>query len=329
MYGYRALIETMLNYGSEAKNTWLKNAFYYHDTAEAIGASSPGSTLTNLGLVSRYELTKDSKEVDLICKPHADLFMQNRPLIPNVDIRIKFIRASPEFSLMAEQEDPNKYIIKIVSASLIVRYIEPTSSIMVMHNKALMHGTTCKYPLHRCEVTTYCIPQGVMTHSRSVAISGQLPVRVIIGLIRNDALNGAYHLNPFEFRPYFLSHLNLIISGRSLMAMPLKPQFNDTANDSQYSRAYNTLFSGTDKGFHDCGNMISKKDYISGYTFYAFKLSEDFGDDYFGMKKEGNVQIDIHFSRAAAYTFNVVLYQEFLNILDIDKNRAIAFDYNA
>ena len=329
MYAYRSMIEMLLNYGYSAKTTWLTNSFFYHDTAETIGNGDPTQVPSNLGLFKRFELTQNSQTIDLLCKPHADLFMQNRPIIPNVDIRIKMIRAPPEFALMAGENDPNNYIIKIQSASLLIRYVEPISSIMVQHNRALENGTTCKYPLHRCDVSTYCVPKGIMSHCRSVAITGQLPVRIIVGLVRNDALNGIYHLNPFVFFHNYINHISIIINGRSLLATPLSPKFAGEGNSPQYSRCYNTLYSGTDKSFLDTGNMISKKDYPKGYTLFAFKLSEDFGDDYFGMKKEGNVQIDIGFSKPTEHTLNVVLYQEYLNILDIDKNRLVSFDYNA
>jgi hypothetical protein len=329
MYPYRAMIETLLNYGQGAKSTWLTNSLFIHDTAEGIADTLASDKGTNVGLFTRWMVMKHSKVTDLLCKPHADLFMQNRPIIPNVDIRIRMTRSSPEFTIMADESDPNSYMIKIVSAKLIVRYIEPSTDIIIAHNKALEKGNTCKYPLHRCLVTTYCIPKGVMSHSRSIAIVGQLPVRIIIGIVRNDAYNGKYSLNPFVFNHYHLSYLQIVINGRALTANPLTPDFDAASGSEQFARAYNTIFSGTDSLFQNFGNSISKKDYKQGYTLYAFKLSEDFGDDYFGMKKEGNVQIDIRFSKPTEHTFNVILYQEYLNILDIDKNRFVTFDYNA
>ena len=328
MYPYRAMIEILLNYGQGAKTTWLSNSLFYHDTSEGIADALVGGK-TNMGLFTRWMITKNSSIIELMCKPHADLFMQSRPIIPNMDIRIRMTRCSPEFSIMSDEADPNQYMIKIHAATLIVRYIEPSVHIMLSHNKALEGGATCKYPLHRCEVSTYCIPKGVMSNLRSVAIVGQLPVRLIIGIVRNDAYNGQYNLNPMDFSPYHLSQLSIVINGRSLMASPLSPDFNEAGGNMQYTQAYNTLFSGTDTLFHNFGSNISKADYKKGYTLYAFKLSEDFGDDYFGMKKEGNVQVNIKFSKATEYTLNVILYQEYLNILDIDKNRLVSFDYNA
>ena len=39
--------------------------------------------------------------------------------------------------------------------------------------------------------------------------------------------------------------------------------------------------------------------------------------------------MEIHFAEALAATINVVLYAEFDNVIEIDKNRQVLFDYSA
>jgi hypothetical protein len=329
MYAYRALLETLLNYGKEAKTTWLQNEMFYKDTSEGIDQTNPDAKPVNNGLFIRYNLTKNSKLVDLIARPHADLFHQNRSIIPNIDIRVKIMRSPAEFALMAPAGDPNAYMVKIHSASLLVRSLEVSAEISSRHQEALQNGQTCKYPLHRCDVNTYSIPRGVMSHSRSAAITGQLPVRIILGLVRNDAINGTYSLNPYDFSGHGLSFISLIVNGRTLTAKPITPQLTDPEDGLLYARAYETLFSGIDKQFQDAGSGIDISDYKKGYTLFAFKLSEDFGEEYFGLKKEGNLQIDLRFQKPIDHTLNVVLYHEYLNILEIDQNKMVSFDYSA
>jgi hypothetical protein len=45
--------------------------------------------------------------------------------------------------------------------------------------------------------------------------------------------------------------------------------------------------------------------------------------------KQGNVRLEIHFAEALPATINVVLYAEFDNVIEIDKNRQVLFDYSA
>jgi hypothetical protein len=43
----------------------------------------------------------------------------------------------------------------------------------------------------------------------------------------------------------------------------------------------------------------------------------------------GNLRVEIHFAEALAGTINVVLYAEFDNVIEIDRNRQVLFDYSA
>ena len=45
--------------------------------------------------------------------------------------------------------------------------------------------------------------------------------------------------------------------------------------------------------------------------------------------KQGNLRLAIHFAAALQATINVVLYAEFDNVIEIDRNRQILFDYSA
>ena len=181
LYPYRCMFETLLNYGKDAKETWLTSEMFYDDESEAIEQSDPTHTAEgNSGLFARYGWSQNSNIFDLICTPHADLFHQDRPIIPNVDIRLKFTRSPAPFALMAV-DNSKDYMIKIHEAVLLVRLVEPSDSIILEHSKALERGVTCKYPVHRCEMSSYSIPQGVMNHTRSSAVKGQLPVKSNIG----------------------------------------------------------------------------------------------------------------------------------------------------
>lgn len=108
---------------------------------------------------------------------------------------------------------------------------------------------------------------------------------------------------------------------------PLTPEFGNTAGLSSV-RAYQTLFSGTDKMFKDAGNHITRQDYDRGCTLYAFDLSPDLSSgQHFNLKKRGNLRLEIHFRSHLHSGINIVVYAEFDNILEIDRARNILFDY--
>jgi hypothetical protein len=45
--------------------------------------------------------------------------------------------------------------------------------------------------------------------------------------------------------------------------------------------------------------------------------------------KQGNLRVEIHFAEALTATINVIMYAEFDNVIEIDRNRQVLFDYSA
>ena len=101
-------------------------------------------------------------------------------------------------------------------------------------------------------------------------ILGQLPKRIIIGFIDNEAFNGDFKLNPFNFHNYKINYLSLYVDGGT--SRPLQRVF---ANYHLYVDSFHTLFSGTGMPFLNMGNSIDRENYRGGYCLFAFDLTPD------------------------------------------------------
>jgi len=100
--------------------------------------------------------------------------------------------------------------------------------------------------------------------------------------------------------------------------------------DRHYIRANNTLFSGTGKICRDEGTAIDRNDYANGYALYTFDLTADLGDKgNFNLMRQGSVRLVLKFTQALATTVTVVVYAEFENVIEIDRNRNIICDFGA
>ena len=69
-------------------------------------------------------------------------------------------------------------------------------------------------------------------------------------------------------------------------------------------------------------------DYGNGYALYAFDLSADLGeDDHFNLVRQGSVRLALKFANELAATVSVIAYAEFENVIEVDRDRNVVFDF--
>jgi len=189
----------------------------------------------------------------------------------------------------------------------------------------VLENATAKYPIRRVVCKTVTVPNGFRDVSHEKLFSGQLPTRIAIGLVGNEGFNGAFTRNPFNFRHFNLMEISVYSDWQQQYG--IKPLTTDFANDL-YVRAYNTLFSGNGKVFKDEGNGLDRISFSKGYALYAFDLTPDLGeDDHFNLMKQGTVRLVLKFHDALTENVTVIAYAEFQNVVEIDRNRNVIYDF--
>jgi len=249
-YPYRAMIETLLSYGGDAKESQLTSAFFYKDEAGRMDAADFAAATRNDGFFKRSKMAEKSHLVDMMGRIHADIFFQERYMLNEVNTKIKLIRSKDACCFMGTAG----HVVKIGSAVLLVRKVKLSPSVFLAHAKAL-ERTNAKYPIRRVVCKTFTVPSGFLDVSHDKLFSGQLPTRMVVGLVRNDAFNGALARNPFNFHHFGLNEIAVYVDGQQQQSIrPLHPNFEN----GQYISSYVGLFSGTGKLNKDDGNNISR-----------------------------------------------------------------------
>lgn len=316
-YSYRSYIENLLNYGSDAKTSHLTSGMWYKDTAKNMDAVDD----TNEGYTKRSKLTSNEKIVELYGKLHCDFFNQDKYLINGVEMNVRLVKSPDNFHLMGGNGK-----LQIIDATLYVRKIKINPSILIAHARALS-ASTAKYPITRVDIKTVTIPKDIQNKSLDNIYLGQLPKRCIIGLVKSKAFNGDTNLNPYNFYHFNQNFLSLYMDSVQIPSKPLTPNYAK----NQYTRSYHTLFSGSGIHFSDHGNCISLEDYPNGYCLAAFDLTPDLSshEPHWNIIRSGSLRLEIRFEKPLPETITAIIFSEFDNIIEIDKNRNIILDYSS
>ena len=323
-YPYRAYIENLLNYGTEAKQSQLTSELFYKDTAGKMDVANPAAAAVdaNLGLKKRAEFTNGNGVVDMIGKIHSDIFYIDRYMLNEVNVKLKLSRSKDTFSLMWTGD--NAFRVFIISASVFVRKVKLSPSVFLAHAKILESGMA-KYPIKRVICKSFTIPRGYRDVSSERLFSETLPTRLIIGCVDNDAFNGIKSKNPFNFKNFDLTEMSVYLDGQQQSIKPLKCNYNS----NEYVSSYLSLFSGTGRQNRDLGIDISRSEYKDGYALYAFDLTPDMSQEgHYNLIKQGSLRLDMKFGTALPNTVTFIAYGEFENLIEIDRSRNLVFDFN-
>lgn len=319
-YPYKAYLQTLLSYGREAKQTRLQTSLWHKDTRGQLDAAHNN----NAGLAARRRRVSESRTIELIDRPHLDLFHQDKLFLNGVNLKMKLTRSRDSFCLHSTI-DGAAFKVKLESVSLFVRKVKVSPSIQMGHSLALEKGSA-KYPIVRTVTKMFAVPEGGMQINQENVFLGQLPDRLVLGMIQNQAFHGQYRLNPFNFLHLNLNFLTLHVGGRQVPAVPLQPNFAQNL----YVRSYLALFEAVGKSHGDTGNDISYDEFSQGFTLYAFDLSPDGAAGCGGhsqLIKHGNVRLEAHFAQPLPHSINVVVHGEFQALIEIDKHRHVLCDF--
>ena len=317
-YAYRSYIETLLSFGRGCKKTFLTNGMWYKDTAGKFDILKEGTAVTNKGAGKRIQLSENGKSVDMIGYLHDDVFRQHRMLPPGVTVKVRFLRSRDTFSLVTTKPG---YKTFINNAVLYVRKVKVNPTVTLAHANVLKKNNMV-FPVTRVDCKVFSISANSHSAYRENIISGQLPTRLVIGCVRNDAFNGVHSLNPFNFQHFDLNHLSVHVDGQPDTVPSLQPDFANKL----YIRSYHSLFNGIGKVLNDEDFDVSRSEYPDGFALYAFNLSTDCEDTY-DTVKTGSVRIDLKFAKALPHTVNVIVYAQFQNAIQLDSARNVVLDW--
>jgi len=139
LYPYRAYLETLINYSEETQKTRLLAKGWTKDTSGHMGVTAVNGN--NAGLVTRTARFATSTEVELVGRPHLDVFQQNKLIPAGVDLHLKLIPSASNFVIKSaaagQNQQQENYKAVIMKAVLVMHTKQLTAQAEMAHRELL------------------------------------------------------------------------------------------------------------------------------------------------------------------------------------------------
>lgn len=316
-YAWRSYLEALLGYSHEAKFSHLTSSGYFQ-SEDAVNKFR-SSFIPKAG----EDRTK-SKVITLLGKLNLDLTFQDRAIIGGADMRIHLVPNDPKFYVKASRN--LAFDINFLSCSFIAYRLKATPEMVNAHNKALM-VTPIKYPITRTEVKSISVSSGISDVNLDNIVIGQLPRRVLIGMVKRDNFSPTTvnAEDNFKFESFFVKYLSLNADGIQYPSTPYTPNFE--TND--YMREYYGLFQALNQNGTYGTITLDRFDYKESKALFGFNLTPDLssGGHHLNPIKRGALNLSLKFGRPLEQPITVIALCEFDNLIQIAADRSVATDY--
>ena len=193
--------------------------------------------------------------------------------------------------------------------------------------KMSVNRTIVAYPTVRSEIRTFNMQGNQQRYECNNLFQGRIPNRVIVGLVLSEAFNGNIARDPFCFQKFGVSSIRQLVRGEEYPYETLELVHNDSTQDL---RGYYRFLQATGCLCKHQGNMVRRQDWgqDKNCTLFVFDNAANgcLDSPVLNPKQSGELQIVLNFGVPPGENITVILYGEFENLLEIDKNKAVLYD---
>ena len=220
-YSYRAYLDNLLSFSSEAKQQNLK----YHGFIKDKASDSVAKTRldhANDGFIQRADIFCTGNYFHFSVKLRIDLANIDQYLQPGVQMRFDIERNSDSFTLLSDVGDETSFEFDIKDTTIEFDKLVPTLEYQ-KHFESQVGKNMLIYNYDRCQIQTYNFSRGINDLSiSSLFHTDKLPSYLVFGMVSDEAFNGTVAKNPFRFQPFDLKETYLLVNGVSVPTQPIK-----------------------------------------------------------------------------------------------------------
>ncbi len=346
-YHYKAFLETLLNYDRHDGETILKPQGWYNAIDfPATWTDNNTDTAANdgQGHAIYQALSANHKEALAVLKteqanytggkrhvlrftPYIEVFHLSKLLVPRVQIGIQMNFNSPNLFLdgvgVAGRLTPEDVKVRMYLCQVRINPANYRELMSKMNTK----NQVVSYPTVRSEIRTFNLQGDQRRYECNNLFQGRIPNRVVVGLVLAEAFNGAVENNPFCFQKFGLSSIRQLLRSEEYPYQTLELVHNDGSKDL---RGYFRFLQASGALCKHQGNMVRSTEWGQGKncTLFMFDNAANgcLDSPVLNPKQAGELQLVLNFGEAPGVNITIIVYGEFENLLEIDKNKAVLYD---
>ncbi len=245
----------------------------------------------NSSLMERSRYLIGSRSLTMEGPVGVDMFEQNRLLIHNVPISLKYYPNHHAFYLMSPN-DTKGFRAVVEDATLILCHVTVNDAVTLGVDNTLKAGKQAIYPINESIFKTYTISQNSTNATFDSVFNNDCPDSLMVALVDSNSFSGSYFLNPFNSAHFQCNHISFSYMGVSVPGRPLTPEFETTEYNSNFIEAYNRLYK------NNKDMEITPNQFLNGSTMYFFDLNDTSNPDMIPLSKSGNTRLEIRFKES-------------------------------
>jgi hypothetical protein len=292
---YKNILETLMSYDSDARQTHLVMQLFSLDTPGKYETFTNDEAAGNKGFVWRYNRVKNSRVFDMIAPISSDFLRTSKHIAPGNKLKITLTKAPDAFLLNTDSN--NQY--KIVFTEMKLRYNRIRAKVATPSLE--------RYPFTRSELKRFTVPANLLRKSIDIQSGGVIPKMIVLFMVDTAAAVGNFKRNPFNFKHYDLKNHCLRVNGKIVPSDSLTPNF--LSDPPTFLRELAYTYRNTGVFRMDRGNSISMDGFKGGQFIIAHDLNPDLCNGYHLHKSEmGNVIADFEWATALPEAISIYAY---------------------
>ena len=263
----------------------------------------------------------------LMFKPHSQIFQLNKPLVPGVEIKIRFYFNNPGFflngvdgegRLTKDDIQLNFHLCQLSLSAPLYKTLD-----IARHTKR----EVTMYPTVRSEIRVFSHPADMTEFNQGNLFQGRIPDQLSVRLLYANFYNGNIAYNPFSFQKFGLISIKQSVRGEKYPYDTLELNQADTQKDLE---GYFRFLQASETWRKAQPSMVTPEMWGGAgcCTLFMFNHVANGAADgaLLNPCQNGDLRVVSRLGAPIGHVINVVLYAEFENVLEIDGNNAVMYN---